>query len=91
MPEGLVLLKLFFLPSLYRQGQIDRAAIYETDILQLLRSHPMETTPLLDQLRPHMPESDLRALYQIVGEIHTRIGKAARFAPIERASTARWF
>jgi hypothetical protein len=31
-PEGLVILKLYALPSLYRQGQFDRAALYETSV-----------------------------------------------------------
>ncbi len=78
-PEGILLLKLFALPSLYRQGQIDRAAIYETDIFQLLRRHPMAPALLLEQLRPHLPESDLRALGQVLDEIQGRIAKPTRF------------
>src|SRR4051812_13157849 len=35
-PAGLVLLKLYTLPSLYRQGNLTRAALYETDILSLV-------------------------------------------------------
>ena len=35
-PEGIVLLKLYALPSLYQQGQPRRAATYENDILGLL-------------------------------------------------------
>jgi hypothetical protein len=33
-PQGLVILKFYALPSLYGQGKFDRAALYETDILQ---------------------------------------------------------
>ncbi len=39
-PAGLLLLKLYALPSLYRQGKIDRARIYESDVGQLLNAFP---------------------------------------------------
>ena len=35
-PEGIILLKLYALPSLYQQGQQRRAVTYENDILGLL-------------------------------------------------------
>ena len=35
--EGLLLLKLFALPSLYRQGKIDRVELYEHDVAMLMR------------------------------------------------------
>ncbi|MEP6663096.1 MAG: hypothetical protein ABJC04_05465, partial [Verrucomicrobiota bacterium] len=35
-PEGLILLKLYALPSLYRQGLFDRVSIYESDIASLM-------------------------------------------------------
>lgn len=72
-PEGIVLLKLFALPSLYRQGNIQRAALYETDILQLLVHQPRDAETLLLQLQPHMTASDINALRQILGEIQQRI------------------
>lgn len=34
--EGLIILKLYALPSLYRQGNFDRLSLYENDIPQLL-------------------------------------------------------
>lgn len=78
-PEGIVLLKLFALPSLYRQGQVDRAALYETDILLLLRHFPLEDATLLSQLEPHMLPSDIRALQQVLGEIRGRFSDKSRF------------
>lgn len=72
-PEGIILLKLFALPSLYRQGNTRRAAIYETDILQLLLLQPHDTEHLLNTLVPHMPPSDINALRTILHEIHHRI------------------
>lgn len=79
MPEGIILLKLFTLPSLYRQGQSDRAALYETDILLLLRHHPLEDPVLLAQLEPHLIPSDIRALQQVLTEIRAGIANARLF------------
>ncbi len=78
-PEGIILLKLFALPSLYRQGQIDRAALYETDILMLQRHTPIENAVLEQQLAPHMSSSDIRALLDVLADIQTRMDKSDRF------------
>jgi hypothetical protein len=72
-PEGLVLLKLYALPSLYRQGNVIRAALYETDILALLHHHQVDPQPLLAELKPHLSATDLKALRGIVVEIRQRI------------------
>ena len=71
--EGLLLLKLYALPSLYRQGQIARATLYESDIALLLIAHSVEDEKILTALRPHMIESDLRALAGLLLEIRARI------------------
>jgi hypothetical protein len=81
-PEGLVLLKLYALPSLYRQGQIDRVTVYEADITSLLQRHRCEAEPLLQRLQPHLLESDLRELRGIVRDIQARI---ARFEQLKKA------
>lgn len=78
-PEGIILLKLFALPSLYRQGQIERADLYETDILQLLRLDPVTDESLLDQLRPHLSGSDLKALDEVLRDLRSRLGNVRRF------------
>lgn len=78
-PAGILLLKLFALPSLYRQGNIERAALYETDILQLLHRHPQPPEELLAALAPHLPASDINALRQVLAEILARSGHAALF------------
>jgi hypothetical protein len=75
-PEGLVLLKLYALPSLYRQGEANRAALYETDILTLMRSHHVAPEPLLRELQPHLSATDLKALRGIVDEIRQRIERS---------------
>jgi len=78
-PEGIILLKLFVLPSLYRQGNIHRAALYETDILQLLLQHPLKVDSLLSQIQPHMTETDINHLRQVLADIQQRIGHRERF------------
>lgn len=70
--EGLLLLKLFALPSLYRQGDLTRAGIYESDIAALLYEYDPDTEPLLETLRPHLLETDLGELHTIVREIRQR-------------------
>jgi hypothetical protein len=70
--EGLILLKLFALPSLYRQGQIQRANLYEADVAALLLATPVDPEPLLQQLSPHVSASDLRELRGILAEMERR-------------------
>jgi hypothetical protein len=80
-PEGLVLLKLYALPSLYRQGDVSRAAFYETDILTLMHHHHVDPEPLFMELEPHLSATDLEALRQIVAEIRERIERSgSRFS-----------
>ena len=78
-PEGLILLKLYALPSLYRQGLFDRGSIYEADIASLMQRHRPEVAPLLQRLQPHLPEGDRHELLGIVRDIQARI---ARFEQI---------
>lgn len=78
-PRGIILLKLFALPSLYRQGKVRRAAVYETDILQLLTLQPAQHETLLQDLKPHLSNSDLNALGEILNEIETRIQNTDKF------------
>lgn len=52
--EGLVILKFYALPSLYQQGQFDRASIYENDILLLLLSHPVNLDSTFQVLSAHL-------------------------------------
>ncbi len=78
-PEGLVLLKLYSLPSLYRQGQFDRVSVYESDIASLIQRHRCEVEPLLQRLQPHMLQSDLRELRSIMHDIQARIARFEQF------------
>ncbi len=75
-PKGLVILKLYALPSLYRQGQFDRATLYESDITQLLRKYPVTITEVLKPLKPPvLLGSDLEEVRNIFLDIQSRINK----------------
>ncbi len=71
--EGLLLLKFYALPSLYRQGDFDRVALYETDIAMLLRHYSVNVSALFDLLKKHLPEGDIQSLQEIYGDIEKRI------------------
>jgi hypothetical protein len=79
--EGLILLKLFALPSLYRQacpepyrrGSFERVGIYENDIATLINAFNPEPTPLLLELDKHLNETDMNEARQIMADIESRI------------------
>jgi hypothetical protein len=71
--EGLVLLKLYALPSLYRQGDLQRAALYETDITMLCQRHQPRIAPLMDAVQPHIAAGEFQELQRIVSEIEQRL------------------
>ena len=74
--EGLVLLKLYALPSLYRQGQFDRVELYEHDVAMLMRSAEPKLPPILERLAHYLSESDLLEVRDIVHEIELRLARA---------------
>ena len=59
--EGLLLLKLFALPSLYRQGSFERVGIYENDIASLIYTFSPKMEPLFAELGSHLNKDDLAA------------------------------
>ena len=71
--EGLTLLKLYALPSLYRQGNFTRVGLYENDIATLMHTHNPNVESLLDELKVHLDHNDMAQVEQIVGEIRERI------------------
>ena len=73
--EGLILLKLYALPSLYRQGNFTRVGLYENDVATLLHAYDPSIEPLLTELAAHLNESDMTQLKQIVSEIRQRISR----------------
>jgi hypothetical protein len=71
--EGLILLKLYALPSLYRQGNFTRVGLYENDVATLMQIHNPPVEPLLNELAAYLNESDLIQVKEIVDEIQQRI------------------
>ena len=71
--EGLVILKFYALPSLYRQGKFERVSIYENDILLLLLNYSVNLEKVLQILSNHLLPSDLEELKEISTDIESRI------------------
>jgi hypothetical protein len=71
--EGLLLLKLYALPSLYRQGNFARVGIYENDIATLLHDYEPAVNILLSELSNYVSESDLAEIKNILADIQKRI------------------
>jgi hypothetical protein len=73
--EGLILLKLYALPSLYRQGNFTRVGLYENDVATLLHTHHPPIEPLLIELARYLNNSDMNQIKRIASEIQQRIGR----------------
>ena len=71
--EGLISLKLYALPSLYRQGNFTRVGLYENDVATLMQIHNPALEPLLNELANYLSSSDLIQVKEIVDEIQQRI------------------
>ncbi|MBF8275701.1 MAG: hypothetical protein HW390_774 [Candidatus Brocadiaceae bacterium] len=71
--EGLLLMKLYALPSLYRQGNFARVGIYENDIATLLHYYQPDVSSLLNVLSKYVNENDLAEIKGVVTDIQSRI------------------
>lgn len=71
--EGLILLKLYALPSLYRQGNFTRVGLYENDVATLIHTHNPPLESILNELAKHLNATDLEQVNQIVEEIQQRL------------------
>ncbi|QDU91010.1 hypothetical protein Pla175_44260 [Pirellulimonas nuda] len=76
--EGLLLLKLFALPSLYRQGRFDKVDTYERDVAALMRHSAVDALAAVDSLTDVLAPADIDELRQIVAEIAQRQADAAK-------------
>lgn len=76
--EGLILLKLYALPSLYRQGNFARVGLYENDLATLIHDYQPDIEPLFAELGPHLSEADMGEVRNITGEIQQRIDRFRR-------------
>jgi hypothetical protein len=74
--EGLIVLKLYALPSLYRQFDWDRIYVYEGDIKLLLARYKPEVEPLFKLLEPHLLPTGLAELRRIVSQEQQRVAAA---------------
>ncbi|MGE3074190.1 MAG: hypothetical protein AB7N24_13130 [Dehalococcoidia bacterium] len=82
-PQGMLLLKLFALPSLYRQGDTSRAAIYEADIAGLLAGSEADGERALSDLGPHLLTTDIEELRKILDQIGQRRSAFLRQSKIQ--------
>ena len=73
--EGLLLLKLYALPSLYRQGNFARVGIYENDIATLLHYYQPDIPSLLNELSKYVNATDLSEIKGVVSDIQNRINR----------------
>jgi len=73
--EGLIVLKLYALPSLCRQLDWDWVYVYESDVKQLLARYEPDMEPLFGLLERYMLASDLRELRKFVAEDQQRRGR----------------
>ena len=73
--EGLILLKLYALPSLYRQGDFARVGIYENDVATLLHAYRPNVEALLVELAPFVSDSDSQEIRAIVKDLQTRFSR----------------
>jgi hypothetical protein len=71
--EGLLLLKLYALPSLYRQGNFARVNLYEGDIAALMEAYEPDLEPLFEELSVRLSGTDLTSVREIVREIEQRL------------------
>ena len=78
--EGLLLLKLYALPSLYRLGNFARVGLYENDIATLMQVYQPNMAQLLAELTPYLSEPDLTSLREILAEIEGRLKRFGRTA-----------
>ena len=71
--DGLILLKMFALPSLYRQGSFERVGIYENDVATLMNAFNPNMKPLFKELEKHLNKDDIAEAQKIVSDIEARI------------------
>ena len=73
--DGLLLLKLYALPSLYRQGNFARVGIYENDIATLLHYYQPNVSILMSELSKYLNGSDVTEVKSVVADIQNRLDR----------------
>jgi hypothetical protein len=85
--EGLVLLKLYALPSLYRQGDFGRVGLYENDLATLIYQYHPDLAALLYELSPFVTGGDMDEIQHILAEIQQRITRFKTISNYSKEST----
>ncbi len=73
-----MLLKLYSLPSLYRQGSGQKIGLYENDIFMLCQRTRPTTAAILETLKPHVDPDAHGELCKIIADIERRVSKIDR-------------
>lgn len=76
--RGLLLLKLYALPSLYRQGDFARVGLYENDVATLMFYHAPDMGAILAELTPFVSAQDLAAIQESIADLEQRISRFRR-------------
>ncbi len=76
--EGLMLLKFYALPSLYRQGDGERIGLYENDIFMLFEKYRPDVAALFSALTTHVSEDEMHELQNIWSDIQRRVDRLDR-------------
>lgn len=76
--KGLLLLKLYALPSLYRQGDFARVGLYENDVATLMFYYSPDMQEIRTELAPFVSNQDLAAIQDIMLDLTQRISRFQR-------------
>ena len=76
--RGLILLKLYALPSLNRQGDFARVGLYENDVATLLFYHAPNMQEVLVELTPFVSNQDISEIQAIIFDLEQRISRFTR-------------
>jgi hypothetical protein len=68
-------LKLYVLPSLYRQGDFAKVGIYENDVTTLIYEYKSDISCLLKVLTDYLDTNDIKKIKDILAEINARMSK----------------
>ena len=71
--DGLLLLKLYALPSLYRQGSFVRVSVYENDVASLMYAYRPNMEAIVKTLSKYVGEGDIISIREIIEEVEHRI------------------
>lgn len=71
--EGLLLLKLYALPSVHRQGNFARVGLYENDIATLLHYYQPNVPALFRELSNYVNGDEFAKLKAVIADIQQRI------------------